>query len=92
MSRVSPSQSPPRGRTILGLVLSKAKVAGGYRVTLAPAKRQLSDGQFVAIPGRARVSYVIPASLVLDGGASLGGAIEVTVDGQHVTALAIVGG
>lgn len=90
-SSASPSQPSPLGHKVLGIVLSHAKVANGYRVTLAPAKRR-GDGQFVAIPGRAPVTYLIPSRLVLDRGVTLVGAIEVTANGHKVTALAIIGG
>lgn len=81
----------PPSHTTLGLVVSHAKVAEGYRVVLAPATRQ-PDGQFVPIPGRATVTYLIPDALVPDGGMTLIGPIEVTVRGPQVTALTIVGG
>jgi len=51
-----------------------------------------ADGQFVKIPGRAIVTYLIPTALVPDGGTTLIGPIEVTTDGHRVTALTIVGG
>jgi hypothetical protein len=81
----------PRGHTLLGLVVSHTKLADGYRVVLAPAIRQ-ADGQFVAIPGRATVGYLIPTSLVPDEGITLVGPIELTIDGQQVTGLTIAGG
>lgn len=79
-------------RTVLGQVLSSTKVTSGFRVTLSPSKRLLAQDTFVPIPGRAPVTYLIPNSLVLDGGASLVGEIEVTVVGHRVVGLAIVGG
>lgn len=82
--------APPR-HTTLGLVVSHAQVADGYRVVLAPATRQ-PDGQFVPIAGRAAITYLIPAALVPDGGITLTGPIEVTARGPQVTALTIVGG
>ena len=81
----------PRGQKLLGLVRSATRTATGYRVALAPATRQ-RDGQFVAIPGRAVATYLIPTAMVPDGGLTLTGPIEVTVDRGHVTALTIVGG
>lgn len=81
----------PEARTTLGLVTSQTKVADGYRVVLTPATRQ-SDGQFVAIPGSAPITYQIPGALVPDGGVTLVGAIEVTVRGPQVTFLTILGG
>lgn len=80
----------PRSHTTLGLVVTNTKLAHGYRVVLAPAMRQ-ADGQFVAIPGRATVTYVIPDALVPDG-ITLLGPIVVTARGMQVTALTIVGG
>lgn len=87
----APTRTAPRGQKLLGFVLSRTKVAHGYRVTLAPARRR-ADGQFVAIRGRAPVTYLIPNSLVLDGGVTLVGAIEITLNEDRVTALVIVGG
>lgn len=89
---VTPALKPkPKGRTVLGLVVSQTKLADGYRVILAPATRQ-TDGQFVAITGRATVTYLIPTSMVPDAGMSLIGPIEIIVDGAKVTGLNIVGG
>lgn len=79
-------------KTTLGLVVAKTKVADAYRVAIAPARRRLSDGSFVVIPGRATLTYLIPNSFVPDRGITLVGAIQVTADGPRVTALSIVGG
>ena len=80
----------PRSRTLLGLVVSHARLSHAYRVVLAPAVRQ-RDGQFVAVPGRATVSYDIPAAIV-PAGLTLEGPITVTARGSRVTSFSIVGG
>ncbi|MCW2854839.1 MAG: hypothetical protein JWR52_454 [Marmoricola sp.] len=84
------TRTPP-GHTVLGLVLSSRRLAEGYRVTMAPARRD-ADGQYLAIPGRRPLTYLVPSRLVLDGGISLVGVIEVTSRGKQVTALIIEGG
>ena len=76
---------------VLGLVRSHTLTSAGWRVVLAPAERD-STGQYVAIPGRAPVTYVIPGSMISDGGVTLVGPIELTVDSGTVTGLTIVGG
>ncbi|MCW2753343.1 MAG: hypothetical protein JWQ32_754 [Marmoricola sp.] len=90
MPSATVTRTPP-GHTVLGLVLSRRRLAQGYRVTMAPATRD-ADGQYIAIPGRRPLTYLIPSRLVLDGGVTLVGAIEVTSRGKQVTALIIEGG
>lgn len=81
----------PRRQTTVGLVISHTKLAGAYRVVLQPATRQ-PDGQYVAVPGHAPVTYRIPDAFLPDGGITLVGPIEVTVLGEQVTALTVIGG
>lgn len=86
-----PTQTAALRYTIMGDVENRTHSSAGYRVTLRPWTR-LSDGQFVAIPGGTANSYVIPDSLVPDQGITLTGLIELTTNGDRVTALTIIGG
>lgn len=70
----------------VGLVVSRTRVANGYRIVLAPAK--MRDAPWAVIPGRATQTYLIPQSFVPEG-SMLSGPIRVTTNGQRVTALSI---
>lgn len=79
------------GRTsTLGLVLTRTVVAHGYRILMVPARHTPAES-YVAIPGRAASTYVIPRSWVPKA-FLLSGPIVVTTDGTRLTALEIVGG
>jgi hypothetical protein len=79
------------GRTsTLGLVLTRTVVAHGYRILMVPARHTPAES-YVAIPGRAASTYMIPRSWVPKA-FLLSGPIVVTTDGTRLTALEIVGG
>lgn len=88
---IGPPKATPSGDTVVGLVVSHTKVPGAYRVVLQPATRQ-SDGQYIATPGRKAVTYVIAEALVPDQGMTLIGPIKLTVQGDQVRAVTIIGG
>lgn len=89
---VLPAQRTTLRYEILGSIESRLHRSDGYAVVLRPWTRQ-ADGQFVAVPGGVRQTYVIPNSLVpADVLPALTGLIQLTTDGTHVTALSIVGG
>lgn len=76
-------------RTLLANIVHESRDIGGYRLVLAPAT--YSDGQYLAIPGRPLVTYLVPSSLVQDP-AILVGAVTLTLRNSRVTGLAIMGG
>lgn len=77
--------------TVVGLIRSHVHTNGGWRVVLELATRN-STGQYVSVPGQAPQTYTISDALVPDGGVTLVGPVELTADGQTVTALTILGG
>jgi hypothetical protein len=81
----------PAGKTttVLGSVVSRTKVANGFRIVLAPIKLR-KDDSWVVLPGRATVTYLIPKSSVPHG-FMLTGPIRITADGPRVTAFSILG-
>ena len=76
---------------MLGLVLTLRKITGGLHVVVAPAVRQ-ADGQFVPIPGRRVVAYLIPDSLLLGGANGVSGPIVVRTQDHEVFAVEVMGG
>jgi hypothetical protein len=85
----SVTSAPGKTTTVLGSVVSRTKVANGYRIVLAPIKFR-KDLSWVVLPGRATVTYVIPKSSVPHG-FMLSGPMQVTAVGHRVTAFSILG-
>lgn len=75
--------------TLLAIVVRSARISGGLRLALAPAK--FFDGQYLRIPHLPTVTYDVSSSLVQDP-AGLIGAVEVTTQHSKVIDLALMSG
>ena len=79
------------GRRLLALIVRSARIPGGFRLVVAPAR--FSDGQYLRIRNRATATYDVASSLVPDASMVLpGSAVEVTTRDSKVVNLAIMGG
>lgn len=80
-----------RGSTLLAVIVRSARIPGGFRLVVAPAR--FTDGQYLRIRGRATETYDVASPLVPDPSMVLSGsAVEVTTQGSKVVNVAIVGG